>query len=533
MTTSPPSSVDLDPASVAPGAVLAGKYCVERILGEGGMGVVVLARHIDLDERVALKFLRQEFALHPEAAPRFLREARAAVKIKSAHVARVLDVGRLEGDAPFMVMEFLDGADLHAVLYERGTLPIADAVDYVIQAAEALAEAHAYGIVHRDIKPSNLFLTRRPDGQPLVKVLDFGISKVLGGVEVLTRTTAVMGSTPYMSPEQMESTRNVDARTDVYALGVTLYELLGGRTPFHADTTPQLCALVLKGLATPLRELRPDVGPELEAVVRKAFALDRMARYPSVAAFAAALAPFAPPRSVETLAGIQRLPTSAPLSMPPPSSGMGDMGDDATTGVQGTRAVGEAATITAPAAAPPAPATAAGVSTSASEAPRPSRSGRGRGVVAVAALLAIGGLGLVAFRWRSAGAGLGPPAAPTMSAEAAKPGEGPTNQVTATSGSTPTPSSPAQRRVRVVILPADATVEIDGEKAEAHDGVLEVVGALGSVHRVRLSKDKNQFEGDVSVTEAGAMPPKLELPAGKAAPPGKGPKKSPRFGFDE
>lgn len=180
------------------GEILAGKYRVERVLGVGGMGVVVAALHIALDERVAIKFLLPEALTNAEAVARFAREARAAVKIKSQHVARVIDVGTLETGAPYMVMEFLKGQDLSNHLRQHGALPIADAVDFVLQACEALAEAHALGIVHRDLKPSNLYLTHQRDGTPVVKVLDFGISKVSGDAReksdgALTRTSALMG----------------------------------------------------------------------------------------------------------------------------------------------------------------------------------------------------------------------------------------------------------------------------------------------------------------------------------------------------
>src|SRR5215471_2945366 len=209
--TSPPVS---KAAPIHPGTVLAGKYRVDRLLGQGGMGVVVEAHHIALDERVALKFLLPDYAQHPEASQRFLREARAAVKIKTEHVARVSDVGTLDTGAPYMVMEFLEGTDLSKYLENYGTLSIEDAIDYVIQGCEAIAEAHSYGIVHRDLKPANLFLTKRPDGSPLVKVLDFGISKVIGGggIENLTKTMAALGSALYMSPEQMQQTKSVDHR---------------------------------------------------------------------------------------------------------------------------------------------------------------------------------------------------------------------------------------------------------------------------------------------------------------------------------
>src|SRR5882757_8726454 len=222
--------------------VIAGKYRVERILGRGGMGVVVAAWHLELDQRVALKFLLPELVERGDAAERFRREARAAARIKSEHVVRVLDVGNWEGNAPYMVMEYLDGRDLSAELRERGRIPVQDCVDYVLQAIEAVAEAHALNIVHRDLKPENLFLARRADGGRLVKVLDFGISKsiILGSIDQpsLTRTATIMGSPFYMSPEQMRTPRNVDVRSDIWALGAILYDLIGGQPPYVAETIP-------------------------------------------------------------------------------------------------------------------------------------------------------------------------------------------------------------------------------------------------------------------------------------------------------
>jgi serine/threonine-protein kinase len=291
-----------------PGQILAGKYRVERIIGQGGMGVVVEAKHIALDERVALKFLLPDYALNPEASGRFQREARAAAKIKSEHVARVSDVGTLETGAPYMVMEFLEGNDLSKHLETQGVLMVPDAVDYVIQGCEALCEAHGHGIVHRDIKPANLFLTKRSNGSPLVKLLDFGISKVSGGgIDNLTKTTTAMGSALYMSPEQMQTTRGVDHRTDIYAMGISLYELLAGKQPFYADTLPQLCAEIFTGVPTPIRTLRQDVPEELAQVMEKAYARDRAHRHQSIGELVIALAPFAPSRSWPTIEGVARM----------------------------------------------------------------------------------------------------------------------------------------------------------------------------------------------------------------------------------
>ncbi len=315
MSNSPP----IAHTPIIPGSVLAGKYRVERIIGQGGMGLVVEARHIALDERVALKFLLPEYAQHPEAATRFIREARAAAKIKSEHVARVSDVGNLDSGAPYMMMEFLEGADLSQTLEKLGVLPVEDAIDYIIQGCEAIAEAHTHGIVHRDLKPANLFLSKRPDGTPIVKVLDFGISKVIGGaVDNLTKTTAAMGSALYMSPEQMQQTRAVDHRTDIYALGIALYELLAGKQPYYADTLPQLCAEILTGTPTPIRTTRPEIPEELAQVMEKAYARDKGQRYQSIADLVIALAPFAPARSQNTIDRVARM-----AGLPIPIAGSG------------------------------------------------------------------------------------------------------------------------------------------------------------------------------------------------------------------
>jgi eukaryotic-like serine/threonine-protein kinase len=304
---------------VSEGEILAGKYRVERVLGVGGMGVVVAALHLQLDERVAIKFLLPEALTNAEAVARFAREARAAVKIKSQHVARVIDVGTLETGAPYMVMEFLKGQDLSNHLRQSGALPIADAVDFVLQACEALAEAHALGIVHRDLKPANLFLTTLADGSPCVKVLDFGISKVTNpgasGPDLgMTKTQAVMGSPLYMSPEQMASSRDVDGRADIWAIGTILYELVTGRVPFNADTMPQLCAMILQHPPDPPRSLRPDVPDGLTQVMLRCLEKDRTRRFANVAELAAALAPFGSRAAARSAERVSRVLSAAGIS---------------------------------------------------------------------------------------------------------------------------------------------------------------------------------------------------------------------------
>ncbi|MFT3771206.1 MAG: protein kinase [Minicystis sp.] len=297
------------------GDVIAGKLQVEDVLGAGGMGVVVAARHLVLRQRVAVKFLLPHASRQPEATARFVREAQAAVAIQSEHVARVLDVGTMADGAPYMVMEFLAGTDLGKLLKRSGPPPIADAVDYVLQAGEAIAEAHTLGIVHRDLKPGNLFLTSRPEGTPLVKVLDFGLSKMTLGDDAvpetsLTASHVVMGSPHYMSPEQVRSLKYVDWRTDVWALGVILYELLTGRRPFTGTSLPAVSASIVLDTPKPLRSLRPDAPPGLEAAVLACLAKDREHRTQSVAALAQAIAPFAPARAWGSVERIVRLATA-------------------------------------------------------------------------------------------------------------------------------------------------------------------------------------------------------------------------------
>lgn len=305
---------------LGPGEVLAGKYRIDRVLGQGGMGVVVAATHLELEDKVAVKFLLPQALKNEEAVARFVREARAAVRIKNEHVARIIDVGRLESNAPFMVMEYLEGVDL-GKLRSRGSIRIEDAADYVIQACDAMADAHSIGIIHRDLKPANLFLTQRSDGSSIVKVLDFGISKVVDPNAMdasLTRTSMTMGSPRYMSPEQLRSAKEVDTRTDVWALGVILYELLSGKTPFGGNNYPELCASILGQSPSSIRELRPDVQPELDAIVFRCLEKSPSGRYGSVAELARALLPFAPASSRAEVERMERVSERAGLSISAP-----------------------------------------------------------------------------------------------------------------------------------------------------------------------------------------------------------------------
>ncbi len=304
------------------GDVFAGKYRVDRVLGSGGMGMVLRAKHIQLDEMVAIKVLLPDLGTADRVA-RFEREARAAAKIKGDHVARVMDLGSLESGAPYIVMEYLDGEDLDERIRRKGPLPIEEVVDFITQACEAIAEAHVLGIIHRDLKSSNLFVTRCPDGSKRIKVLDFGIAKVAGGAALqskrtMTQTFTVMGSPTYMSPEQLRSTRNVDARTDVWALGVILYELLTARVPFDADELPELYMKITT--ATPLPLDRPDAPAGIEAVIMRCLEKSVEKRYANVAELALALAPFGPKRAMDSAERVSKIIRAAKQSTAQPKT---------------------------------------------------------------------------------------------------------------------------------------------------------------------------------------------------------------------
>jgi serine/threonine protein kinase len=309
-------------ARVGPGDVLRQKYRLEQCIGQGGMAVVFAATHLHLQQRVAIKLLKPESPREPEVLERFLREARAASRLEDPHVARVLDVDAIEDGTPFLVMEHLEGCDLAQLVHQRA-LAIPEAVGYVREACQAIAEAHALGIIHRDVKPANLFLARRRSGDPIIKVLDFGISKLLEDTRI-TEQQVGMGSAEYMSPEQMRSAADVDGRTDVWSLGVTLYELCTGRTPFHAEGVGAVIAAVMAAAPIPPRQHRPDLPPGLDAVILRCLEKDPQRRFASVEELSAALAPFAgasvamlaPAPHRASLPSAPALPQAKPASPP-------------------------------------------------------------------------------------------------------------------------------------------------------------------------------------------------------------------------
>jgi serine/threonine-protein kinase len=377
------------------GDVILDKYAVTRVLGKGGMGRVLAAHDRTLDRPVAIKFLLPALRDRPDSVSRFEREARTAARIDNAHVARVHSVEKVDG-VPFIVMEYLSGRDLAAVLGERGQLPIAEAVDLLLQACEAVAEAHALGIVHRDLKPGNLFLTKTTQGAPILKVLDFGISKTDADDVALTGAAAMLGSPIYMSPEQFESARSVDGRSDVWSLGVVLYEMLTGVPPFTGATIPNVWASIRRGSYAKLSDHRQDVPRALEQLLAATLEVDRAKRIPTVNAFAAKLAPFGTDDARASYVRIQRI-TPPAASAPTPGTrpadvdwpvGTGDDTKDTASALAQSRA-----------AAPPAPP------------PSRSRAGWAVGLAAGAAVLL---LGVVAPRLASGPKARGPAAVPSI-----------------------------------------------------------------------------------------------------------------------
>jgi serine/threonine-protein kinase len=285
------------------GDLFEGKYRIEKLVGKGGMGAVFAAHHTLLDQRVAVKFLLGDMVSNPEAARRFNNEAKAAAKIKGEHICRVLDFGQSPTGLPFMVMEFLEGMDLAALVEQRGALPVEEAVDYVLQALEAIAQAHKHGMVHRDLKPANLYLARTDEGKQLVKVLDFGISKASNpfsqtGNHSLTSTKSMLGSPLYMSPEQLRSAKNVDQRADIWSIGVILFELLTGRVPFNGESLGELFVAILEQQTPRVSQLRGDIPQVLDEAIGRCLQRPLEQRWPNVGELAAALAPCAPARAV-------------------------------------------------------------------------------------------------------------------------------------------------------------------------------------------------------------------------------------------
>jgi len=307
------------PALPQEGDVVAGKYRVERVVGEGAMGIVYAAHHLVLDQRVALKFLFVDSTeAGGETVERFVREAQAAARLRSEHVVRVTDAGSSDAGFPFLVMEYLEGCDLAELLKVDGPLPPAEVADYVLQVLAALAEAHAAGIVHRDLKPANLFVADRGDHSPVIKILDFGISKQRSERAQWRELTgkAVLGTPAYISPEQLRSSKSVDPRADIWSLGVAMYELLSGTLPFDGETPGELFAAILERTPVPLRARKPELPDAWDGLLARCLKRDPQERFAHVGALAEALAPLGSGRWAHLLPAIEEALTRSVRSLP-------------------------------------------------------------------------------------------------------------------------------------------------------------------------------------------------------------------------
>jgi len=321
---------------IHPGALIGGKYRVRAILGRQH-GLTVDAFHTAFDQRAIIKILLPQQADQRELE-RFRREARALSKIASEHVARIIDVGNEADGTFYLVRQHLEGTDLERHVRKSGPLPLGDAILFILQACEAVAEAHA-SIVVRDLEPSHLFLTQRTGGAPMIKITEFGTAKLLGGAHDAAGEitgTAMFGLTPYASPELVRKARDVDVRTDVWSLGAILYEMLAGRPPFQGEAA-HLMLQITRDDPMPLSQIRGDVSKELDTVIGWALAKDMEARFRSVHAFAHALLPFSPPegrllvdrigqiaqaaREKKTTGSVPPPPPSVPVPTPPPMHG--------------------------------------------------------------------------------------------------------------------------------------------------------------------------------------------------------------------
>lgn len=461
---------------LAEGDVIAGKYRIERVLGVGGMGAVVAAANLALGSRVALKIMLPELADSPEFAARFIREARAAASITGEHVVRVFDVSKMDDGTLYMVMELLDGQDLHTVLKARGPLPIDEAVGWLLEACDALAEAHAHGIVHRDLKPSNLFIVEQSGAKGALKVLDFGISKLTGlqavndGGPTLTTADSMLGSPYYMSPEQIRNAKTVDARADLWSLGVILHKMLTGFLPFESDSMGEHLSMIAADPPAPLRLRRPDAPAELEAIVLRCLEKDASLRFQSIAQLAAALAPFAPPASqklldhITALLGPVALAAGSPraTSTPPPPVNRDDPTVTNATSSRPTQRVRPA---------PP----------------------RGRAAAFAASTLVLA-VGIIYF----ASASRGPPQSMVASTVAA----GITSSPSVDDAVAPSaePVAPAEIEIRLEIHPVGAIVVLDGIKASgstlrvprserAHTLVISAVGYATETRSIEARAD--------------------------------------------
>ncbi|MGK3983399.1 protein kinase [Sorangium sp. So ce136] len=519
------------------------KYRVLRLLGQGGMGSVYEVELVETGERLALKCVESELLNRSKnSVGRFQREVRAMGALDTEHIVRVRDAGTDPATgAPFMVMELLEGEDLQHLLDRVGKLEPDTALRIAAQVCVGLQKAHEARILHRDIKPANLFLARRGDGEVVVKILDFGIAKIKpephqgGPTTGLTRTGGIIGSPLYMSPEQARGLSDIDYHTDLWSLGMVLYRALSGRAPHeHIQAFGDLIMAICSVSPEPIQDLAPWVGPEVAAVVHGALKFDAGDRFPSAAAMLDAIRPLLPHGASlreEHLVAVSEatcavIAPKRPMSLPPEdarrqmiTARVGRAASDSATledapGILREAAAGSTtltrSTVT----------TGTGDATARSNGRSDPRS-RARRVAAAAIGLTVAA-GVIAFslsRATSQQDSVSPSEAAAVSIPAMAPAPAVLPESTASVVAAP---PPALRRARLAVSPADVSVEIDGAPAKVDGGEVTIEGAPGSRHRVRLFKGKDELQGEVILTEAGAAPPRMQLDTAKprpAAPP--------------
>ncbi len=491
-------------------SLVGGKYQIVRQLGEGGMGAVYEGRHTGTGRRVAVKVIAgAALAKNAEVVSRFQREAMASGAIESQYIAQILDTGVDEATGnPYTVMELLSGEDLSQAVQRLGPLAPDVALRVVAQACLGLKKAHEAGVVHRDIKPANLYLAKREEGDVVVKLLDFGIAKVraepgsVAEVGALTRTGAMLGSPLYMSPEQARGLKDIDHRTDIWSLGVVLYEALAGATPnADVDTVGELILRICSAPPRHLQEVAPWVPPAAAEIVHRALTLEPSGRFGTAAEMLDAIRAQLPTGLVLSESMFTAMSPQARAAVAPKlelSSGM-RAPSPSFAGLPE-----RLSRPTAPAASGASTTVGVQTSTGAEGAKKKSRTAT---VVAIAvAMAAVGGLAAWKLAPRPTSSSASTPATTTIAAPPTPPPAPPPSVVTL---------APPDRTVLVAVSPATVSAQVDGADASVDAGAVAVTGSLGSVHHVQLTAGRSTQTFDVTITDVGPMPARLELPAAK------------------
>jgi serine/threonine protein kinase len=537
----PPSRPQKIQGPLPDGALVDNKYQLSTLLGAGAMGAVYEAEHTGTGRRVALKVIMGQFAKDEGLVARFHREARAAGQIETQHITQVLDTGfDKTSELPFMVMEFLEGEDVQHLLKRTGPLHPEIALRIVAQACLGLQKAHEKSVVHRDIKPANLFLAKRDAGEVIIKLLDFGIAKIKMEQSQetesagLTKTGNMLGSPLYMSPEQARGAKSIDHRTDIWSMGVVLYQCLCGKTPFqHLTALGELIISICSQHAQPVQERAPWVPGEVAAIAHKAMRHDPAHRYQSAQEMfqdIKALLPHGWSISDEMLAPLsesakdQQAPKLA-LSMPPPPPmatipGPAEGGGVMTASAPGLSGSGGGATSAGAGLTQSAPgAGATNVSMTSVAGAQPS--GGKRGVViglAVIGVAALAGVGYVVLKPPDAVAVTPAPSASVTVVPTVAPV--PTETASSTAPLV-APVNAEPQKYRVLFEPRDVKIEVDGQPVVAKGDIFEIKGTVGALVTVKLIKGNQPYETEVFLSQTGPQPPKIKwLPPGSPKPSG-------------